>query len=114
MAASGKTHALTDFLQANGAEEFTTEIWYPQRVNNQFGTVQCDFNGSGSEKFKLEIKGRMRNGMNWVVLAVFDETDFDSNNSSLKQIRLMPEIVAELVDVDATVSDGEILAVGQD
>lgn len=116
MPVSGRTYQLVGPADFDGStlEQYTPI--YPQRTANHFGVVQCDWAGdtAGGEGFKLELLGRMSSSMNWVVLEVFDETDMDSNLSSLKAVRLLPEMVAEIVSITGDPSAGELICTLQD
>lgn len=86
----------------------------PQRAASDMGVVQVSWAGAtdGSERFLLEIQGKVSPTHGWAKLESFDETDLDPQNEIVKPVRLMPIMRARLKSVTGvgTMSADDIIA----
>ena len=92
---------VTGFPDQTAATPVSGPIITPQRLRDEVGSVQVEISG-GVVVAKVNIEGRMHSSMPWSVLESVDETDVDASTSTVRPVRILPEMQVTMVNGTAT------------
>ena len=83
----------TNHLLDQVAVPTTSATIYPQRVLEDYGTVQVE---SGATTFVMQVLGRSSPEAPWAILATITQADLDGSGGAVFLVALLPEMALDL------------------